>query len=158
MFRSNELVRTVTPQDYGFGITITLPLLDWGSRRNRIRQAEESAHAQQDRLSDVRNQIRQEVEQSLVHVRTANSLLKSYRQGILERAKRLMEASRTGLQEGQLSIPSVLEAQRTYRNVHIEVVNAQAEYALAVADLERTMGTVPASLLPAAPQEVRRSK
>lgn len=158
MFRSNELVRAVTPQDYGFGITITLPLLDWGSRRNRIRQAEESANAQNDRLSAIRSQIRQEVERSLTRLRTADTLLKSYRQGVLERAKRLLEASRTGLQEGQLSILSVLEAQRTYRTVQIEYVNAQAEYAQAVVELERTLGTVPATLLPTFSQEVRRSK
>lgn len=149
-FRSNEIVRTITPQDYGFGISITLPLFDWGSRRNRIRQAEESAQAQTDRIASVRNQVRQEVEQILARLRASDTLLKTYQQGILDRAKRLLDASRTGLQEGQTSIVSLLEAQRTYRTVQTEYANAQADYALTRAELERALGAVPASLLPVA--------
>lgn len=157
-FRSNEIVRSFAPQDYGFSIAITLPLFDWGSRRHRIRQAEQSASAQTDRITAVQNQVRQEVEQVLVRLQSAAVLLTSYQKGVLEQAKRLLDASRTGLQEGQTTLVALLEAQRTYRNVLTEYANAQADYALVRAELERALGIVPASLLPDTIAEPRRSK
>ena len=155
VFRSNEITRSISSKDYGFGIVITLPIFDWGSRRNRIRQLEESARAQSDRMTAIRNQVRKEVEQTFGKLHTAEILLASYQKGILESAKRLLDASRTGLQEGQTSLVAVLEAQRTYRNVQTEYANAQADYTILRAELERATGTIPLSLLPIEP---RRSK
>jgi cobalt-zinc-cadmium efflux system outer membrane protein len=138
----------------GIGIALTLPLFDYGSRRHRIRQAEESARAQADRIRAVHNLVRQEVEQALARVRTGEAVLKEYSQGLLEKSRRLLEATRVGFQEGKTSLIAVLEAQRTYRGVQTEYINAQVDYALARAELERATGTIPASLLP----EVRRFK
>lgn len=157
-FRANEIVRSFSSQDYGFSLAVTLPIFDWGSRRNRIRQAEGSAQAQTDRITVARNQVRQEVEQALARLRAADTLLKTYQQGVLDRARSLLDASRTGLQEGQTSIVAVLEAQRTYRNVLTDYQNAQAEYALIRAELERAMGVVPASLLPSVGPEPQRNR
>ena len=163
-FRSNEIVRSFSPRDYGFSVAITLPLFDWGSRRNRIRQAEASASAQADRLTATQNGVRQEVEQSLVRVRAAETLLNSYQQGILDGAKRLLNAAKIGFQEGAAgtTLLTVLEAQRLYRNVQTEYANAQADYTLYRAELERALGAVPASLLPQTITqtltETRRSK
>jgi len=159
-FRSNEIVRSFSPRDYGFSVAVTLPLFDWGSRRNRIRQAEGSASAQADRLTATRHGVRQEVEQSLVRVRTAETLLNSYQQGILDRAKRLLDAAKIGLQEGAAgtTLLTVLEAQRIYRTVQTDYANAQADYTLFLAELERALGTVPVSLFPQIITETRRSK
>jgi cobalt-zinc-cadmium efflux system outer membrane protein len=134
-------------RDAGIGIGLTLPLFDWGSRRSRFRQVEESARAQADRIAAARNQVRQEVAQALARLRAAKIVLQSYREGILDQSRRLLEAGRTGFQEGQTGVLAVLEAQRTYRNVQTEYVNAQVEYALAQAELERATGAVPAARL-----------
>jgi len=139
---------------FGIGIAINLPLFDHGSRRNRIRQAEESARAQADRITAARNQVRQEVQQALARLRASETVLKNYQQGVLDRARRLLEASRVGFQEGQYSIINILEAQRTYRAVQTEYTNALVDHVQARAELERAMGAVPASLLP----EPRREK
>src|SRR5207237_4780999 len=57
-FRAGSVIRRFS--DYGLGLAITLPL-DYGSRRDHIRQAEESARAQADRVTAARNQALQEV-------------------------------------------------------------------------------------------------
>ncbi len=155
-FRAGSVVRRFS--DYGLGIAITLPLVDYGSRRERIRQAEQSAHAQTDRMAAVRNQVRQEVEQALARLRSAEIVLKEYPNGLLAQSLRLLTGSRTGFQEGKTSIISVLEAQRTYRAVQNEYANAQADYALANAELERATGSVSAATLPARGPDVRRPK
>lgn len=147
-FRAGSLFRGVS--GVGLGIGITLPFLDYEARRNRIRQAEELARAQSDRTLAQQNQIRQEVQQALSRVRAAQTILTTYPQGVLPQARRLVEASRISLQEGQpnVTILNLLEAQRTYRNVLTEYTNALVSYAQAHAELERATGEIPERLLP----------
>ena len=151
-FRAGSVIRRFS--DSGVGIGITLPLIDYGSRRNRVRQAEELARAQTDRIAAVRAQVRQEIEQALARLRAAGDVVRSYRTGVLEQSRLLLDASRIGFREGKTNIVAVLEAQRTFRAVQTEFANAQADYALALAELERATGAVPASLLP----QPRRTK
>ena len=147
-FRAGSVVRKFS--DYGVGLAITLPLFDYGSRRDRVHQAEESAHAQEERATAARNQARQEVEQALDRLHAADMALKEYDQGLLENSRRLLEASRIGFQVGQTSILTLLEAQRTYRTVQSEHINALVNYNLALTELERATGAVSSSLVPGA--------
>ena len=147
-FRATSITRGVT--DSGLGVGITLPILDYGSRRGRIRQAEQSARAQTDRANAVRNQVRQEVAQTIARLRSAQTVVENFKQGTLDQAKRLLDGNRTALREGQpgVNILNVIEAQRTYRAVLTDYNNALVEYFSARAALERATGSVPATLLP----------
>ena len=151
--RFGSLVRGVpeasSGNGFGIGLGISLPLFDYGSRRNRIRQAEDSARAQTDRITAAQNQVRQEVMQAMARLRAAQTVTASYQSGVLEQAKRLLDASQTGFQEGQTSIVAVLEARRTYATVRTEYLTALTNAVLARAELERATGTIPATLLPA---------
>lgn len=134
--------------DSGLGVGITLPLLDLGSRRARIRQAEQSARAQGDRIAATRNQVRQEVAQAAARLRAAQTVIESYRQGVLDQSRRLLEGSRTLFREGRTTVLAVLEAQRTFRGVQTEYGNALVDAAIARAQLERATGAVPSLRLP----------
>ena len=150
--RVGSLIRGVPDANsgngFGVGLAITLPIFDYGSRRNRVRQAEEAARAQSDRITGTQNQVRQEVTQAVARLRAAQSVTQNYQQSLLDRARRLLDASRTGFQEGQTGILVILDAQRTYRTVQTDYINALVNLALARAELEHAAGTVPASLLP----------
>lgn len=143
-FRIEKVLRGA--ENSGIGLGITLPLFDYGSRRHRARQAETAAKAQEARIAATQNQVRQEVEQALARVRAAEEIIKGYQQGILDQARRLLEASRVGLQAGVTTVVAVLEAQRTYRGVLTEYTNALADQAQARAELERATGTVSAEM------------
>lgn len=149
LFRADSLTRSGGRS--GFGVGITLPLLDWGGRRARIRQAEASARAQEDRVAVARNQVRQEVAQALARLRADQTVIESYQQGVLDQARRLLDASRVGFLEGKTGVVALLEAQRTYRNVQTEYTNALVDAAVARAQVEQATGAVPATLVPAAP-------
>jgi cobalt-zinc-cadmium efflux system outer membrane protein len=146
-FRAGGVTRGV--EDAGVGVGFTLPFLDYGSRRNRIRQAEESARAQEARVEVARARVRQEVEQALARLSAAGAVAQDYHQGVLDRARQLLEGSRTRYLAGQTSILELLEAQRTFRSVQSEYANALADYAIAQADLEQATGAVAADRLPA---------
>jgi outer membrane protein, heavy metal efflux system len=135
-------------EDAGFGIGITLPLLDHGGLRNRVRQADEAARAQEYRITARISLVRQEVSQAVARFRAADALLEEYKRGLLDQIRRLLNAARTGFQSGQTSVLAVLEAQRTYRNVQTEYTGALVDRALALAELERATGALPATLLP----------
>ncbi len=146
-FRAGSVTRRF--DDYGIGIAISLPLFDYGSRRNRIRQSEESVRAQDSRAEAARNQVRQEVQQALERLQSAEAALREYDGGLLEKTQLLLEASRKGLEAGQTNIVAVLEAQRTFRSVQTERLNAQIAYVQAEAELERATGATPSTLLKA---------
>lgn len=155
-FRAGSVVRRF--EDYGVGLTLTIPL-DYGGRRERLRQTEETARAQEDRIAATRNLILQEVEQARVQAHAAETVLRNYRQELLDQAKRLLDANRIGYEEGKTNLLALLEAQRTYRSVQSEAINAQVAYALARAELERATGAANAALLPSlAPTPTRRPK
>jgi cobalt-zinc-cadmium efflux system outer membrane protein len=154
--RGGNLTRnTAAP---GIGLGITLPFLDYGSRRNRIRQAEEGARAQAFRGEATRAQVRQEVEAAFTRSQAAETVLASYRQGILDQARRLLDASRTGFESGLTSVVGLLEAQRTYRAVLTEYANALVDHALARVELERALGSISPDLLPATTVAPRSAK
>lgn len=131
----------------GFGLAISLPLLDFGGRRAQIRQSEQSARAQDARIMAMQNQVRQEVTQAQVRLAAADAVVQGYQQGVLDQARTLLDASLRGFQEGKTSVVALLESQRTYRSVQTEYINAQVDAAVARAELERATGAVPTSLL-----------
>lgn len=147
-FRTESVTRG-NPEP-GIGLGISLPLLDWGSRRNRIRQAEEAARAQEARVAVTQAQVRREVEQAVARLRAAETVVQEYQGGVLEQARRLLEGSLRALQIGApgASLLTALEAQRTYRGVLTDYTNALTEHAQARAELERAIGAVPADRLP----------
>lgn len=135
-------------QNGGIGLGISLPLLDYGSRRERVRQAEQSARAEENRIVATQNQVRQEVTQALARLNAADAVAQDYQKGVLDQAQSLLDASRVGFQEGRTSVIALVEAQRTYRSVETEYTNALVDAALARAELERATGAVPAQIPP----------
>ena len=130
----------------GIGLAITLSLLDHGSHRHRIQQAEETARARLDAATATRNRIQQEAAQSVARVQAADSVVRSFNEGLLDQARRLLEASRIGFQAGATNILAVLEAQRSYRAVNMEYIDALGALAQAHVELERATASAPVQL------------
>ena len=144
--RAGAVTRGV--KETGIGLGVNLPLIDYGARRNRIRQLQEGARAQDARVAAATNDVRREVDQGLTRLRAADAVVQQYQQGVLAQARRLLEAARVGFQQGAYNVVQLLEAQRTYRAVLTEYANALAAQSEARAELERATGAVPADLLP----------
>lgn len=106
-FRVGYVTRGLQPvrsgNGAGIGIALTLPFLDYGSRKNRIQQAEQSARAEDSRLAAVQNEIRQQVVQAVARQRAAESVVQTHRGGTLEQAQILLNGSRVGFREGRTS-------------------------------------------------------
>jgi cobalt-zinc-cadmium efflux system outer membrane protein len=153
-FRVGYFTRGLQPTSSGngagIGLAITLPLLDYGSRKNRIQQAEQAARAQDSRVVAAQNEVRQQVIQALARQHAAEEVVRTYQSGALGQARRLLEGSRVGFREGRTSVVALLEAQRSFRAIQNEYVNALADAAIARAEVEQATGAIPATLLPTA--------
>lgn len=151
-FRVGYFTRGLQPAESGsgagIGVALTLPFLDYGSRKNRLEQLTQSARAQDQRIVAVQNEVRQQVAQAVARQRSAEAVVQAYQDGTLEQARVLLEGSRVGFREGRTSVVALLEAQRSFRAVQNEYVNALADAAIARADIERAIGGVSPSLLP----------
>jgi outer membrane protein TolC len=133
---------TTQPRAGGIGLEITLPILDYGGRRERRRRAERVVEAQSARVEAARNDVRRDVEAASIRVRTTEQLARQYEEGLLGQARRLAESERTRFQTGAGSPLNVLEAQRTYRSVLGDYCGALAAHEEAKAVLEWALGSV----------------
>lgn len=143
-FRISQI--TPTYMDAGLGVVVTIPL-DYGTRREQIRQQEQTAQADAARVTGTQAQVRSEVVQAAARLSAAQEALRGYDGGLLAEAKAVLDAAQIGFREGATTIISVLEAQRTYRGILSERLDALTQAALAQAELDRAAGTVPPALL-----------
>lgn len=123
-----------------FGLSVSLPFLDYGARQQQLRAQQQRAEAQQQRLLAAR--VRYEGERAAAQQRyeQARARAEAYQQRIMPQAEQLVQATQTGLEVGQLSILQLLEAQRTACQVREETLMAAMELKLAEIELRRLRG------------------
>ena len=150
-FRISQI--TPTYMDAGLGVVITIPL-DYGTRRNQIRQQEQTAQANAARVTGTQAQVRSEIVQATTRLNAAQEALRGYDGGLVAEAKAVLDDAQLGFRAGATTIIAVLEAQRTYRAILGERLDAQMQAALARAELDRAAGNLPPGLLTQLRQEL----
>jgi len=121
-----------------FGISIPLPISD-KNQAGKLRAAYELAKARE--------------EQRAAHTRIQMKLVKAYQallsayteateldKNVLQGAKSVFEASKTGYSRGKLDYLNVLDAQRTLFEAKARYIDAITSYHTAKADVERLIG------------------
>jgi cobalt-zinc-cadmium efflux system outer membrane protein len=123
-----------------FGLSVSLPFLDYGARQQQLRAQQQRAEAQQQRLLAAR--VRYEGERAAAQQRyeQARARAEAYQQRLMPQAEQLVQATQTGLEVGQLSILQLLEAQRTACQLREETLMAAMELKLAEIELRRLRG------------------
>ena len=143
-FRISQI--TPTYMDAGVGVVITVPI-DYGTRRNQIRQQEQIAFADAARVTGTQAQIRTEVVQAASRLSAARETLHGYDGGLIIEAKAILDSAQLGYRAGGTTLISVLEAQRVYRMILSERLDALTQAAFARAELDRADGSIPAAVL-----------
>ncbi len=111
----------------GFGLTISLPFLEYGSLRARQRSQQARLRAQELRLRATELETAAALQNAQRMVLQAKARVQSYREHLLPRARQLAQSAQVGLESGHLGILQVLEAQRTLRSVEEEALQAELE-------------------------------
>jgi len=152
-FRISQI--TPTYMDAGVGVVITVPL-DYGTRRNQIRQQEQVASADAARITGAQAQVRLEVIQAATRLSAAEETLRGYDGSLLIEAKAILDAAQLGYRAGGTTLISVLEAQRVYRTILSERLDALTQAGFARAELERASGFIPPAVLDRLKSELDR--
>lgn len=143
-FRISQI--TPTYMDAGVGVVVSVPL-DYGTRRGLIRQQQQNAQAQDARLVGAQAQVRLDAEQAVIRLNAAQAVLNEYDAGMTANAHAVLASALAGYKAGGTSIISVLDAQRTYRQILSDRLASQAAVVQAQAALERATGAVPQALV-----------
>ncbi len=154
-FRISQI--TPTYMDAGVGVVISVPI-DYGTRRGLIRQSQQNAQAQEERLTGAQALVRLDAEQAVVRLNAAQAVLGEYDLGLLANAHTVLAAALAGYKAGGTTIISVLDAQRTYRQILSERLDAQASVAQSRAVLGRAVGAVPPALLTQLSQDINAGR
>lgn len=121
------------------GLAVPLPL--WYRRQGEIQSALGAKH----RADAERVRAKQELEQAIIQhtqeVRTAQEQLSLFETGLLKQAEQTLIMARTSFRHGAASLLDVLDAQRVSRQTQLEYAQVRADLSIALARLERALGT-----------------
>jgi cobalt-zinc-cadmium efflux system outer membrane protein len=121
------------------GLSVPLPL--WYRRQGEIQTAlGAKQRADAERLR-AQNELEQEITQHAQEVRTAQDQLQVFETGLLKQAEQTLTVARTSFRHGAATLLDVLDAQRVYRQTLLEYAQARADLSIALARLERVLGT-----------------
>jgi cobalt-zinc-cadmium efflux system outer membrane protein len=123
---------------YAFGITMPVPLFDWGGgERERAAAGLEAAEVSVQRQ---RVQIETDVAAAVATFRSAQVLAERYRSGLLAKAAAALETARFAYQHGAASLLEVLDAVRAYGEIRSEYYAAVHDYWVAAYAVGRAVG------------------
>lgn len=143
-FRAFSVIRGF--REYGIGVVLTLPLIDYGSRRNQARAADERAAANAARRAAAEQSVQREVVVARSQLTAATESLRVANEAASQ-SRRLLDAQLVGFGAGMTSVLSLLEAQRSWRYAELERIDALVGLHLARARLDRAMATLPDDLI-----------
>ena len=123
-----------------FGLTLSLPFIDYGARRNRLQGQSALAEAQRMRLQQTRREVETALRNAERRLRQAQTRYEAYQQTLLPRALQLAQAAQVGLEAGQLSILQLLESQHTACAVQEEALEAELQLKRSEVELQRLRG------------------
>ena len=122
-------------EQWQVGVSVPLPL--WNQRQGPIREAaaelaQAEAQARQQELAVLR-----ELENAWNRHRSADAQVQTFESGLLKQAESALNVAESGYRLGERGILDFLDAQRSFRGVRLDYLNARYDRQAALIDLER---------------------
>ena len=123
-------------------VTLTIPFSPWtkGKHDYEIEEALAERQAARANLAAVKNMTLFEVTEISAKVEAAMKSVSIYRDGLLPQAEQSFQAAVSAYQTGGVNFMTLLDAQRTIRDVRMGYYKALVDYEQSRADLERAVG------------------
>lgn len=130
------------PHQFMAGVAVNLPILT-GKRRAAIEEAEgERRRLRQEELA-LLDELRAEVAQALSRLDEAYRSDALLHQRLLPAARDQLAAARAGFEAGKNNFQTLLEAERSLRNIQLQIHESSAAIHTRHAELARALGSVP---------------
>jgi outer membrane protein TolC len=123
-------------------LTVSIPFSPWskGKHDSEIEEAMADRQAARANLAAMKNMALFEVRDLSAKVQAALKSVSIYRDGLLPQAEQSFQAAVAAYQTGGVNFMTLLDAQRTIRDVRMGYYKALVDYEQSRADLERAVG------------------
>ena len=123
-------------------VTLTIPFSPWtkGKHDYEVEEALAERQAARANLAAVKNMTLFEVKEMSAKIAAAMKSVSIYRDGLLPQAEQAFQAAVAAYQTGGVNFMTLLDAQRTIRDVRMGYYKALVDYEQSRADLERAVG------------------
>ena len=126
---------------WNVGVMLKIPIVTWGERIYKVRQAKAEATIAALESQDVQEKITLQVNQSRQKLQEARERLNTATR-TLEHADENLRTANLGLEEGVIPVSDVLGAQTAWLQAHATKVEAEVDLHLADVYLSRALGTI----------------
>ena len=126
---------------WNVGVMLKVPILTWGDRIYKVRQAKVEARMAATRVEEVREEIALQVNQNRQKMQEAEQRLATALRS-QEQADENLRMANLGVREGVIPVANVLQAQTAWLSAHATLVEAEIDLRLANLYLLRAMGTL----------------
>lgn len=123
------------------GVVLKVPILTWGDRVYKVRQAKAEAAMAETRVDEVREKIALQVNQNQQKLQEAQQRLATAIRS-QEQADENLRIANLGLREGVIPVSNVLQAQTAWLSAHSTLVESEIDVRLADLYLMRALGTL----------------
>ena len=120
-------------------VELNIPLQQ-ASRRSQEREAEKMLDAARARKDATANQLLADLSENLSGIDAARRIETLAQTSLLPQAELTFKAALAGYETGKVDFATLLDAQRQIRNARQDVIRAQAEQQVRLADIERLIG------------------
>lgn len=119
--------------DNTVGVGVSFPLFLGNHYEGDIRSAEVGVDAAQDAVARTQAQALGELNALRNALQVSAARLQRYQTGLIPAARRAADAAEFAFAHGAISAVDVLDARRVWRSIQLEALNAQSDYAKALA-------------------------
>ena len=126
---------------WNVGVVLKVPILTWGDRIYKVRQAKAEAAMAKTRVDEVREKVTLQVHQNQQKLQEAQQRLATALRS-QEQADENLRMANLGMREGVIPVSNVLQAQTAWLSAHSTLVEAEIDVRLADLYLLRALGTL----------------
>ncbi len=121
---------------YGVGLTVTIPILDWGQNKAMVRAAESRLKQSSYRKEEVEREIEREVKNLIASINSNLKRLQLLEKNVLV-AEKSFEITRQRYSDGDIDSQNLALERNRLNNAYTSHLRAYINYQLSLADLTR---------------------
>ena len=126
---------------WNVGLMVRVPVWNWFAGSYKVRASKLATNMAEMELSDAREKINLQVAQSRFKVKEAQKRLIMANKNIIS-AEENLRCANIGFREGVMQTTDVMAAQTAWQMAQSQKIDAEADYKLALVNLEKSLGTL----------------
>ena len=123
---------------YGL-LNVSIPIFEWGAKKQKIKQQQYRIAAQQFQLKEIKELISLEIQQAYIQLNESAKRIELSGTS-MEQAEENLRLSNDRFKAGTITGKDVLEAQTIWQQAYSNIIDAKVEYKVNEANLKKALG------------------